>query len=726
MKKIIITGVAGDIGSQIAKYLSIQKFDVHGLARNNIQSKNKAQRIFKKEKLNISFVDFYEINKVKKILNESNHLIHCAGLLKNKAKKESKSKVFLVNSFYTGILASILDQNQEIIYFSSNSVYDIDAGKNISVWIEKIHKYLYQLINQSNIYSSLNEIEIEEKIDQWLKKNKMPKMDLYSVSKYLGELLIQDFKCKFIICRLTNIFGPGYSLKRTIPKIIFNRLSGGIIHINNNLRNYIYEYDINHIIKYLIDSETIKNLIFNFDTQKYITTFNLVKKINFYCPTFYGISSIKIKKNITKGPKLLNKDKFPYLNNFYKLKLSSFEESLRNTIYHIENRIVREMENNNDINFFVHKNERIIKSMLGSSAAQVLLIENKKTGYKFIRKVALREGVEGNGYPKLRSEHDYLTKIRKEYPKLYDLYPKILGSRNYGNSFSLDYEYIEGGINSYRSLLTELTTPETFINLFGQIFEKAIKDGYLNRTIMLKKTDSIREEDNYYLHRANYRINGVIKNKLAINFRTKDKFSFYEIVKKKEIIINNKIYINAPKLIKIINENHKLKSILRVKKNNFCVHGDLTFLNILHDHKNNQFKLIDPRGHYGLWDYIYDIGKLLFTLQGFGNIIESTYTISQKNKGNFEIKLDDIDDEGSNINKAKNKLIEYFESNKYVKMLTEGDDNWLIKTYFAAATHFLADIPYRLYIDKSIKNAFACYLLGTKYLNEAYDRLLKI
>lgn len=60
-----------------------------------------------------------------------------------------------------------------------------------------------------------------------------------------------------------------------------------------------------------------------------------------------------------------------------------------------------------------------------------------------------------------------------------------------------------------------------------------------------------------------------------------------------------------------------------------------------------------------------------------------------------------------------------------MKALTHDDENWLDKVDLAAATHFLADIPYRLFIDKSPKNAFACYLAGTIYLNDIYDKIKK-
>lgn len=726
MKKIVVTGATGDIGSQIALYLAKNKYDVWALVQDNEISRNKFEKIFRNTAVKAINCDIASIDTLKGHLKNIDCVIHAAGLLRNKVEKQGFENALFTNSLISSLLATIAGKKQTVIYISTDSVYDIPQAADMERCIDELKDYMANLTRKLTSEHSFNQIEVVKSIKDWVAKQGLTHIEWYGISKYLGELLIQIFSEKHVICRLTNIFGPGYSLKRTIPKIIYNRLKGDVIHIPNKNRNYIYVQDINHMIRHFVDNDDIRNVTFNLDSQKYITTRELVKKINFYTPTFYGIASIINESTDDKRlPGLLKKSDFPYLKDIYKKPLSSFEEGIRNTIYYVGDSIVRQMENSHSIDFFVGKNEKIVRTMFGSSSAQVLLIENIKSTNKVIRKIALRKGVEGNGYPKLRSEHDYLLKIRNTHPDLYKLYPQVQGSRNMGNAYSLDYQYIKGGMNVYKALITKQIPPGVFLSMFEKLFDQALIHGYLTKSAPLNKLDSFREENNYYLHRASYRINSIAQNRYKIDFVTLGEFSFGKLLKQNSIIINNKEYINAPKLVNIINGRSDFREYLRVKKNNFCVHGDLTFLNMLYDSENSKFVLIDPRGHYGLWDYHYDLGKLLFTLNGFGNIIESRYSVSQNASGDFELHLSDITEAGSPVNTVKELIINYFKTNVHMKALTHDDENWLDKVDLAAATHFLADIPYRLFIDKSPKNAFACYLAGTIYLNDIYDKIKK-
>lgn len=104
--------------------------------------------------------------------------------------------------------------------------------------------------------------------------------------------------------------------------------------------------------------------------------------------------------------------------------------------------------------------------------------------------------------------------------------------------------------------------------------------------------------------------------------------------------------------------------------------------------------------------------------------MENSYSISQSDKGGFSIELSDLSKQSLPVPQVEKLFLSYLENDPNVALLIESDPYWKHKIQLAAATHFIADIPYRLFIDKSPKNAFVCYLLGTIKLNEFYTTVI--
>jgi hypothetical protein len=84
-----------------------------------------------------------------------------------------------------------------------------------------------------------------------------------------------------------------------------------------------------------------------------------------------------------------------------------------------------------------------------------------------------------------------------------------------------------------------------------------------------------------------------------------------------------------PKLIKATG--------LLTKRDLYPIHGDLCFSNVTYDPRMNNFKIIDPRGSFGMpgiyGDRLYDIGKILHSSMGYYDLIIA-------NKYNLEIRSD--------------------------------------------------------------------------------------
>lgn len=129
-----------------------------------------------------------------------------------------------------------------------------------------------------------------------------------------------------------------------------------------------------------------------------------------------------------------------------------------------------------------------------------------------------------------------------------------------------------------------------------------------------------------------YRTIYIDKTEQRIQTLLEENKLFRDLFENNEIFINNVKYSNWPIIKeKIYSKTKKLYN----DKNNCFLHGDLCFSNILYDIHNGIFKLIDPRGKWGLTifgDLKYDIAKLRHSVVGnYDSIINGLYAVSRKN-----------------------------------------------------------------------------------------------
>lgn len=115
-----------------------------------------------------------------------------------------------------------------------------------------------------------------------------------------------------------------------------------------------------------------------------------------------------------------------------------------------------------------------------------------------------------------------------------------------------------------------------------------------------------------------------------------------DLANKEKVTINGEEYEGIYYLL-----NKLLPSIDNICKNTInyvsIIHGDVAFTNILFSPKSMIFKLIDPRGNFGIdtmyGDYRYDLAKLRHCYHGrYDEIINDLFEI-QENNGNLELKF---------------------------------------------------------------------------------------
>jgi len=179
MEKVIITGVAGFIGSNLAKGLISKGYDVVGF--DNLQS-GKVRQI---ENLDFEFINYDISNpdfaKVKS-LKRADRIYHLAADVDNRFSMETPSQMLSsnINSTLNVGLAAKLNDIREIVYASTGTIY----GDNPNPPFPENAEFS----NQTT---------------------------LYGATKYAGESLLAVFSNQYGIgvsaYRFVGVLGPGYT-----------------------------------------------------------------------------------------------------------------------------------------------------------------------------------------------------------------------------------------------------------------------------------------------------------------------------------------------------------------------------------------------------------------------------------------------------------------------------------------------------------------------------------
>lgn len=236
MKKILITGGAGFIGSAVINKLHSQGHELFVLDNLSFGSRDFIPTIDDKHFFNIDILDDNKVNECVSSVNP-NILVHLAAIhfipYCNSHPFES-AKINIQGTRNVLKACSSLKRLEKVFFASTAAVYPI----------------------------------IDEKIVEDVPKNPL---DIYGLSKVVGEDLIKlfylDTNVPSIICRFFNAFGPNETNPHLIPEIQAQVNSGSKSLKLGNMtpkRDYIHTYDM---------AEAVSLLLEKFD--KGLDTFNL-------------------------------------------------------------------------------------------------------------------------------------------------------------------------------------------------------------------------------------------------------------------------------------------------------------------------------------------------------------------------------------------------------------------------------------------------------------------
>jgi hypothetical protein len=459
-----------------------------------------------------------------------------------------------------------------------------------------------------------------------------------------------------------------------------------------------------------IVSQIIRNRLLGSEFELHYSYEPIVQYVNHRTPTAYG--SVRL---VETGEVCT-----------ISLEDGSSKEAILKLISDIQGNNNYNIQSRAELEDFVRDNEELVKVLYGGSAGQILLIKNSTTGEHFVRKVAARFGVEGNGSPKLEAEIRFLIEIqnRQVCSELVKLYPRVIDHAETERFITLDQEYVGEGKNVFTLLSQHQITARDHVKYFNALLSTLIPHGYALDSRLVPKDESLEHLEDYYLRRSDGRVRFLQNcDDFAMDFPTAADTTLPELIKRKKFDVNGVTYKNPLEIIEQVKSDKTLADILRPRTESFCAHGDMTFLNMVFDNRAKAYRLIDNRGHIGNWDALYDFGKLKFTLSGFGHVMLDEFELSEDENKAFTLTFTGNAQGMQAVRGLNDSFFDDIWGGKEFQRLVKDEPHWRERILFAEAIHCLSDIPHRLLLDQSPKHAVAVFLLGMEYLNKVYDTL---
>jgi UDP-glucose 4-epimerase len=252
MKKVLVTGGAGFIGSHTVDELLVKGYEVFVL--DNLSTG--CLENFKDKKVYFIEGDIQDKKIVDSIMKKVDCVIHLAAIASVFESVKNPIKTHEVNVTGTlNVFISALENNvKRVVYASSDAVY----GNNTKV--------------------PLSEDEISNPVSPYgLHK---------SINEKYAQLCNQNKKTEFIGLRYFNVYGPRQSLTggypAVVPNFCLNVLRNKLITIfgdGKQYRDFIYVKDLAKINVLGLEKNNLKKTIFNVGTGQKTDLIKLIKVI---------------------------------------------------------------------------------------------------------------------------------------------------------------------------------------------------------------------------------------------------------------------------------------------------------------------------------------------------------------------------------------------------------------------------------------------------------------
>ena len=306
MKKILITGGTGFIGSAISKSLSLNGYEVTVLDNN---SRGKLKNIKKYKKIKFISGDIRKYKDVLKACNKIDTVIHLAAINGTKYFYEKPSTVLEVSA--KGIINII------------------DACKKKKI------KNLF-LASSSEVYHYPNKIPTDENESIKIPDIMNPRFS-YAGGKIFTELMGIHFGRKFfkrlIIFRPHNVYGKNMGNEHVIPEFI-SRMK------KNRSNNFFIKGSGKETRSFMHIDDFVKAFLLVFKKGKHMNIYNIgtqsMVSINQLCKLIASILKKKIiikNKPIAKGGTKVRCPDITKIKKLGSIKFLTLKEGLKKVIF---------------------------------------------------------------------------------------------------------------------------------------------------------------------------------------------------------------------------------------------------------------------------------------------------------------------------------------------------------------------------------------------------------
>lgn len=234
MKRILITGVTGMLGSDLARmFSSMGKYEVFGLGRSISSAIPKANQFI---------VDLKETDQIERLNFIPDIIIHTAAITDLNLCEKDPEMANQVHVEASRALASLCGKQSIFFYISTDSVFDGTKGN----------------YSESDIPSPLN---------------------VYAKSKLRGEYEVQKLVGDRAIILRTNIYGFHLPLKNSMAEWAYKEwmLGKTISGFTDTIFNAVYTHQLAEIIGRIIDSNILYPVI-NIGSNEAISKFDFLEK----------------------------------------------------------------------------------------------------------------------------------------------------------------------------------------------------------------------------------------------------------------------------------------------------------------------------------------------------------------------------------------------------------------------------------------------------------------
>ena len=317
---ILITGVAGFIGSKLAENLLKDKLNIYGIDNLNSYYSVKLKK--------------FRINQLKKYNNFKFYKLDIKDkFFFNKLKNLKKIDVIFHFAAQAGVRYTISNP-EKYFYDNINNYFNIlELAKQ-----KKVKKLFFA--SSSSVYGDQDNYPLKEKI-------KLKEKNIYGFSKKINEISSEVysriFGLKIIGLRFFTVFGEWGRPDMLIFKYLKTNLDKKNFFLNSNgthYRDFTYIDDVVKILKKILKSKLKKKYeIYNICSNKPKKIIKVIKKINLRDKKFKFINSFsqelsKVEVIKTHG------DNRKIIKQIGDIKFTDFDIALKKTIdWYLNNRI---------------------------------------------------------------------------------------------------------------------------------------------------------------------------------------------------------------------------------------------------------------------------------------------------------------------------------------------------------------------------------------------------